>query len=55
MVKDKGEGEGTKPSLKATGITKIQNYTVKAREAEAKDISPLQSDKEEVSLPSTKI
>ena len=55
MVKDKGEGEGTKPSLKATGVTKIQNYIIKAREAEAKDISPLQSDKKEVSLPSTKI
>ena len=55
MVKDKGEGEGIKPSLEATGITEIQNDTVKAREAEAKDISPLQLDKKEVSLPSAKI
>ena len=44
MVKDKGEGEGTKPSSEAKGVAKIQNDTVKAREAEAKDISPLQSD-----------
>ena len=44
MAKDKGEGEGTKPSSEAKGVAKIQNDTVKAREAEAKDISPLQSD-----------
>ena len=55
MVKDKGEGEGTKPSSEAMGVTKIQNDTVKAREAEAKDISPLRPDKKEVSLPSDKI
>ena len=55
MVKDKGEGEGIKPSLEATGVTEIQNDTVKAREAEAKDISPLRLDKKEVSLPSAKI
>ena len=55
MVKDKGEGEGTKPSLEAMGVTKIQNDTVKARDAEAKDISPLRPDKKEVSLPSDKI
>ena len=45
MVKDKGEGEGIKPSLEATGVTEIQNDTVKAREAETKDVSPLQLDK----------
>ena len=39
MVKDKGEGEGTKPSSEAMGVSKIQNYTVKAREAKAKDVS----------------
>ena len=57
MVKDKGEGEGegTKPSLEATGISKIQYDTVKVREAEAKDISPLRPDKKEVVLPSAKI
>ena len=55
MAKDKGEGEGTKPSLEAKGITKIQDDTVKAREAEAKDISSLQPGKKEVSFPSAKI
>ena len=55
MVKDKGEGEGPKPSSEAIGITKIQNDTVNAMEAEAKDISPLRPDKKEVSLPSVKI
>ena len=55
MVKDKGEGEGIKPSSEAMGVIEIQNDTVKAREAEAKDISPLRLDKKEVSLPSAKI
>ena len=55
MVKDKGEGEGIKSSSEATGITKNQNDTVKAREAEVEDISPLRSDKKEVSFPSAKI
>ena len=55
MANDKGEGGGTKPSLEAKGVTKIQNDTVKAREAEAKDISPLRPNKKEVSLPSAKI
>ena len=55
MVKDKGEGEGTKPSSEAIGIFEIQNDTVKAREAEAKDISPLRLDKKEVFLPSANI
>ena len=41
MVKDKGEGEGIKPSSEATGVIEIQNDTIKVREAEAKDISPL--------------
>ena len=50
MVKDKGESEGSKSSSEAMGVTKIQNDTVKAREAEAKDISPLRSDKKEVVL-----
>ena len=54
MAKDKGEGEGTKPSLEAKGIAKIQDDTVKAREAEAKDISSFQPSKKEVSLPSAK-
>ena len=55
MAKDKGEGEGTKPSSKAKGVTKIQDDIVKAREAEAKDISPSQPSEKEVSLPSAKI
>ena len=55
MVKDKGEGEGIKPSSEATGVIEIQNDTVKARETEAEDVSPLQLDKKEVSLPSAKI
>ena len=55
MVKDKGDGEGIKPSSEATSVTEIQNDTVKAREAEAKDISPLRLDKKEFSLPSAKI
>ena len=55
MVKDKGEGEGTKPFSEATGVFEIQNDTFKAREAEAKDISPPRLDKKEVSLPSAKI
>ena len=55
MSKDKGEGGGTKPSSEAKGVAKIQNDTVKAREAEAKDVSPLRPNKKEVSLPSAKI
>ena len=55
MVKDKGEGEGTKPSSEATGVFEIQNDPVRARETEAKDISPPRLDKKEVSLPSAKI
>ena len=55
MAKDKGEGEGTKPSSEAKGVAKIQDDIVKAREAEAKDISSFQPSKKEVSPPSTKI
>ena len=55
MTKDKGDGEGTKPSLEATGVSEIQNDTVRARETEAKDISPHRSDKREASFPSAKI
>ena len=55
MVKDKGEGEGTKPSSEATGVSKIQDDPVRARETEAKDISPPRLDKKEVSLPLAKI
>ena len=56
MAKDKGEGEGegTKPSSEAEDVAKIQDDTVKAREAEAKDISSFQPSKKEVSLPSAK-
>ena len=39
MAKDKGEGKGTKPSSEAKDAVKIQDDTVKAREAEVKDIS----------------
>ena len=55
MVKDKGEGERSKSSSEAMGVTKIQNDIVKAREAEAKDISPLRPDKKEVVLPLARI
>ena len=55
MVKDKGEGEGVKPSTEATDISEIHNDTAKAREAGAKDFSPLRLDKKVASLPSTKI
>ena len=51
MVKDKGEGEGTKPSSKATGVSEIQNDPVRTRETEAKYISPPRLDKKEVFLP----
>ena len=54
MAKDKGKGEGTKPSSEAEDVTKIQDDTVKAREVEAKDISSFQPRKKEVSLPSAK-
>ena len=54
MAKDKGEGEGTKPFLEAKDVAKIQDDTIKAREAEAKDISSFQPSKKEVSLPSAK-
>ena len=55
MVKDKDEGERTKPSSEATGVSEIQNDPVKAREIKAKDISPPRLDKKEISLPLAKI
>ena len=55
MVKDKGKGEGVKPFTEATDISEIHNDTAKAREAGAKDFSPLRLDKKVASLPSTKI
>ena len=55
MAKDKGEDEGIKPSSEANGVANIQNDTIKAWEAEAKDISPLRLNKKEASLPSAKI
>ena len=55
MVKDKGEGEGTKPSSEATGVSEIQSDLVRVMETEAKDISPPRLDKKEVSLSSAKI
>ena len=54
MAKDKGEGKGTKLSSEAEDVAKIQDDTVKAREAETKDISSFQSSKKGVSLPSVK-
>ena len=54
MAKDKCEDEGTKPSSEVEDVAKIQDDTVKAREAEAKDISSFQPSKKEVSLPSAK-
>ena len=55
MVKDKGEGEGTKPSSEATDVFEIQNDLVRARETKAKDISPPRLHKKEVFFPSAKI
>ena len=55
MAKDKGEGKGTKLSSEAEDVAKIQDDTVKAREAEAKDISSFQPGKKEISLPLAKI
>ena len=52
MAKDKGEGEGTKPSSEAKDVAKIQDDTVKTREAKAKDISSFQLSKKEDSLSS---
>ena len=54
MAKDKGENKGTKTSSEAEDVAKIQDDTVKAREADAKDISSFQQSKKEVSLPSAK-
>ena len=54
MAKDKGEGEGTKPSSEAKDIAKIQDDTVKASEAEVKDISSFQPSKKGISLPIAK-
>ena len=45
MAKDEGEGKRTKPSSKAEDVAKIQDGTIKAREAEAKDISSFQLSK----------
>ena len=54
MAKDKGEGKETKPSSETKDIAKIQDDAVKAREAEAKDVSSFQPSKKEVPPPSTK-
>ena len=54
MAKDKGESEGTKPSSEAKDVAKIQDDTVKAREAKTKDISSFQLNKEGISLPAAK-
>ena len=51
MAKDKGEGEGTKPSSEAEDVAKIQDDT---RKAKAKDISSFQPNKEGISLPAAK-
>ena len=50
MVKDKGEGEGTKPSSEATGVFEIQDDLVRTREIETKDIPPPRLDKKRKSL-----
>ena len=54
MARDKGKGEGTKPSSEVEDVAKIQDDTIKTREAEAKGISSFQPSKKEVSLPSAK-
>ena len=50
MVKDKGEGEGTKPSSEATSVFEIQDDLVRTREIETKDIPPPTLDKKRKSL-----
>ena len=54
MAKDKGEGEETKPSSEAEDVARIQDDTVKAREAEAKDVPSFQLSKKEIPPPSAK-
>ena len=38
MAKDKGKGREIKPSLETKDAVRIQDDTVKAKEAEAKDV-----------------
>jgi len=54
VAKDKGESKETKPSSETKDATKIQDDAVKAREAEAKDVSSFQPSKKEVPPPLAK-
>ena len=54
MAKDKGEGKETKPSPETKDAAKILDNTVKAREAEAKDVPSFQLSKKEIPPPSAK-
>ena len=47
MAKYKGKGKETKPSLETKDAAKIQDDTVKAKEAKAKDVPTFQSSKKE--------
>ena len=47
MAKDKGKGKGTKAPLETNDAAKIQDGTVKANEAEAKDVPAFQPSKKE--------
>ena len=54
MAKDKGKGKETKPSSETKDAAKIQDDTVKAREAEDKDVPTFQPSKKEVPSPLAK-
>ena len=47
MAKDKDKGKETKPFSEAKDVVKIQDDTVKAKEAEAKDVLAFQPSKKE--------
>ena len=54
MAKDKGKGKETKPSSETKDAAKIQDDTVKAKEAKAKDVHASQPSKKENPPPSAK-
>ena len=54
MAKDKSKGKETKHSLKIKDAAKIQDNTVKAKEAEVKDVPSSQPSKKEIPPPSVK-
>ena len=54
MAKDKGKGKETKPSSETKDVAKIQDDTVKAKEAKAKDVPPFQPSKKKDPPPSAR-